>query len=211
MPVWQELLDALEKHYELPDLYEEPALTHLEDRLEESLAIVARRLAPELSIIKNAAALPVAQWYGELKKYPVDPTLAVFDNAKFARLMKGRLWFYTHNPAHFDSRLCIEIELKRIGTNFFKVPFGIFWQLRTGQSVSDPSTIIDELVPELLSVEEAQCVRRFAQLTPGTWEQDKLVETAEKIVEIYDGFFHALYTITSEVRQLQKAQESRHI
>jgi hypothetical protein len=204
VPIWRELLDAVEQHYELPELYDEPALTHLEDRLEESLQIVAQRLAPELSLIKNAAEIPVSQWRDELKKYLVDPMLAVFDNAKFARLMKGRLWFYTHSPVHFDSRLCIEIELKRMGVSFFKVPFGIFWQMRTGKTVSDPLEIVQELVPDLLSTDEAECVMRFARLTPGTWEQGKHVEIANEIVAVYDGFFRALHRIAEEVKKMQK-------
>ena len=53
--VFREWADVIERHYEVPALYEEPALTQLEDRLEGALEHLRYRLASAQSICDRSA------------------------------------------------------------------------------------------------------------------------------------------------------------
>jgi hypothetical protein len=123
----------------------------------------------------------------------------IFDNAKFARLMKGRLWFYVNAPAHFATTWLIQNELRRIGRNFFRVPFGTFWKLRTGQALSDPAAILDRLRGELLTEAEVAATREFDRLTATPTPAGQEPAVALALVAVFDDFFHALTKISLAV------------
>jgi hypothetical protein len=128
----------------------------------------------------------------------VEPALLIFDNAKFARLMKGRLWFYQHAPAHFETTWLIRNELSRIGHNFFHVPFQTFWRLRTGEGVANPATILPELRGSVLSAGEVEATQAFERLAALPCPAGEERERAAAIVAVFDEFFHALYKIAAE-------------
>ena len=127
--------------------------------------------------------------------------MLIFDHAKFSRLMKGRLHFYAQAPAYFETLWLIRNELGRIGRNFFVQPFRVFWKLRSGQTVQDPSTILDAL-GDLLTPQEVACTREFHRLTPGTWADGDERRLALAIVEVFDGFFAALSKISRAAEAL---------
>ncbi len=207
-PVFKEMRDAVERHYETPELCEEPGLTHLEDRLEGALEMLRRRLAPELTVVPDAARGGVAQWKAALDAAPVNPAQRVFDAARFCRLMKGRLKFYGRAPAHFDSIWPIENELLRLKRSFFDIPFGVYWELRAGVKLKDPATVLDRLAEGLLTPEELRCTREFVRLTPGHWEAGRQKQTALEIAEVFDGFFSALTKVTQSVSELSQRRSS---
>jgi hypothetical protein len=91
-------------------------------------------------------------WKKAMQDVPVDPGLVILDNAKFSRLMKGRLYFYCHAPARFDTKWLIQNELGRIGNSFFRVPFRTYWRIRTGETVEDPVAILDRLRGDRLRI-----------------------------------------------------------
>lgn len=203
VPVFGEMCDAVERHYEIPELYVEPELSRLEDRLEAALEMLRGRLAPVIGdIVPGAADKSVAQWKAELNRAPVSPVMKIFDASRFSRLMKGRLRFYAHAPAgHFDSLWLIENELRRLGRNFFAIPFGTFWEAATGGKVADPATIVPRLVPDLLTPEEAHATLEFARLTPGHWAPGTQKQVAIEIAAVFDGFFHALNKVARVVAE----------
>lgn len=207
--IFNEVIDIVQKNYETPGLYKDPALSKLEIRLFDGLKLVASRLAPKITILPKILSpegrgkgegvnTNLEDWKKFLKKVPIDPSLVIFDNAKFARLMKGRLYFYTHVPSHFDSIWCIQIELGRIGNNFFRVPFRIFWEITHGERIENPADIVPQLAPEILDEEEVRCTLAFDKLTRMEYH-GREVEIARKIVDIFDGFFHGLYKISEKV------------
>jgi hypothetical protein len=200
-PVFREMLDAVERHYEVPELYEEPALTRLEDRLEQALEMLRMRLGAVLTVIPGAQGGSVADWKAALSAVPVSPATRVFDAARFCRLMKGRLRFWANAPPHFDSTWPIENELLRLRRNFFDIPFGVYWEVTTGEKVKDPSPVLDRLAAGVLSAEELRCTREFVRLTPGQWEPGRQKATALAIAEVFDGFFGALTRVTARVAE----------
>ena len=196
---WDLAREILHAGYEIPKWYEEPHLSQLEDALEEGLRVIAAGLRPVITLVPAAAGTDIAAWTSALQAVPVDPALAIFDSAKFSRLMKGRLWFYARAPSRFDTVWLIQNELSRIGTGFFQVPFRTFWKIKTGEDVEDALTILDELRGEVLDEAEIEATREFARLTPGHWEEGQERALATGIVAVFDGFFSALTRISRAV------------
>ncbi len=200
--VFKEMIDAVEAHYEIPALYEEPELTRLEDRLEAALAMLAGELAPRLTIVPDPVDKTVAQWKRRLDAVPLSPVMRIFDSARFSRLMKGRLQFYGNAPPHFDSVWLIENELRRIRRNFFEIPFGVFWEVTTGQRPHNAVEIIPKLCPTVLTREEAHYVAEFVRLLPGRWESGCQKAIALALSGIFDGFLSALSKIVGRVKEM---------
>jgi hypothetical protein len=134
-----------------------------------------------------------------VQQAPIDPALVIFDNAKFARLMKGRLWFYVHAPPHFATAWLIQNELRRIGSNFFRAPFRIYWQIRAGERVENPALILDQLRGDLLTQPEVEATREFDRLTSTPAQPGEEQSRAGAIVAVFDNFFRALHKISQAV------------
>ena len=208
LKVFDEILDAVDRHYEAPELYVEPEVSYLEDRLESALNVVREAIAPELTLIEDAPKKSIIEWKAELRNVPIDPALRVFDAAKFSRLMEGRLEFYAHAPAHFDSIWCIENELRRLKQSSFTIPFGVFWKELTGETMENPVDILDKLCPNLLTEEEVRCTRTFDRLLPGHWEDGTQKQIARDLAAIFDGFFHALCKVADRVKEISREKRT---
>jgi len=199
---WAAIRQILHADYALPSWMEEPGLTTLEDYLAEALAAIAAKLREVITLVPAEAGVNISAWKEALNRVQIDPAMAIFEGIKFCRLMKGRLRFYARSPWHFEHQWCIENELKRIGNNFFKLPFGMYWRLRSGESVDDPLSILDNLKGDLLTEDEIAAVRQFVRLTPGTWKKGNECESALAIAEVFDDFFKALYKISDDAMRL---------
>ena len=60
------------------------------------------------------------------------------------------------------------------------------------------------LSPDILTKEEVEATRRFAELTPGTWESGREVAIAEEIVDIFDNVFKGLYKLNADLKSRMK-------
>ncbi|MBI3948643.1 MAG: hypothetical protein HY321_22215 [Armatimonadetes bacterium] len=196
---WEALREILHAGYEAPRWYEEPLLSRLEDELEQALRVLAGALREVTTLVPPAAGLEIPAWKKALQEVPLDPALIIFDNAKFSRLMKGRLLFYARAPETFDTTWLIANELGRIGSSFFQVPFRTYWKIRSGESVADATTILDSLRGDPLTDAEVAATREFGRLTPGRWEPGTERELALAIAGVFDGFFRALSRISQSV------------
>jgi len=197
-----EMEEVVKRHYEVPELYEEPNLTHLEDRLEQALNTVRQRIAPHITLVSGAESKTVAEWRVCPEDVPMSPVLRAFGAGRFSRLMKGRLRFYAAAPPCFDSIWCIENELRRLRRNFFTIPFGIYWELATGEKVDDPATILSHLRPGILDQEELRATREFVRLTPGRRRAGEQKNIAAAIADVFDDFFSAQLKIVQAVRDM---------
>ncbi len=121
--VFDEILDTIDKHYEIPSLCSESGLTGLEDRLYHTLQSVKDAMAQHITIIPEQHKNDIRLWKKDIADIPVAPQSVIFDSSRFCRLMKGRLIFYANVPDHFDNIWLIQNELKRIGSMFYKTPF----------------------------------------------------------------------------------------
>lgn len=205
--VFFEMEEVVERHYEVPELYEEPELTRLEDRLEEALNFLRDRIAPHLTLVPGAAKKPVPEWKAALKEVKISPLLRAFGAARFSRLMKGRLKFYAAAPPHFDSTWPIENELLRLRQNFFDIPVSVYCEV-TGRDIpEDSADILPRLCPDMLDDEELRCSKEFIRLLSGHWKDGEQRQIALAIADIFDGFFSAQNKMTDAIRDLCKTED----
>lgn len=195
---WEIINEILHAYYETPKWYEEPYLTVLEDELEKALNVILKRLRDYVTIIPESAGVDISLWKKCLADIKIDPAFVLFENVKFSRLMKGRLLFYAYAPEYFKTDWLIANELKRIGNNFFKVPFQTYWQIKKGESIDEPVKIIDNL-KNILSNIEIDAVKRFISLTNKKWKAGEEKKIAIEIAGIFDDFYHALNKLTKDI------------
>ena len=204
---WGIIQEILHENYESPNWYFEPTISLLEDSLEKALVTIAERLREDITIIpvnfENDIPDEIKQWKIELNQFQVDPIMKLFEKSRFSRLFKGRLSFYLNAPEGFDNLFLIQNEFGRIGELFFRVPYQTYWEVMTGEHVTDPTTILPDLLEHPLSQAEIDATKAFAHLTkPEIWLGNEF-KVAEQILDIYDDFFKGLYAIAQEVSTSQ--------
>jgi hypothetical protein len=115
------------------------------------------------------------------------PSAQLFENIKFARLMKGRLWFYGQAVLWFDSRLLIRNELNRIRKNFYETPLRLFAKLVYGRDVT-----AEEALGDVFDKDDAEACRRFAELARPECPAEELKPRALEIAAVFDPFLCAM-------------------
>ena len=196
---WDLVDEILNKNYEVPKWYAEPYLSELEDALEDALGVIAARLREETALLpKEAGVDNITALKGALRQIPINQAQLIFESCRFSRLMKGRLYFYLHAPPYFDASKLIQIELGRIGNSFFKFPFQNYWKIRTGEDVTDPVIILDQLRGDPLTEVEFTATKEFYRLSISDWHGNEK-PVAEQIVVVYDDFYKALSKITASL------------
>ncbi len=165
LPSWDVIdlvFDSLDRHYEVPELYEEPELTNLERRLERYLTEAWAALADHVTLLHPDPGDTRRAVETKVKQLPYDPIEAFFAGTKFCRLMKGRLLFYSRHIEWFDSIPLIENELGRIVRNFCAAPLEAYARTHWEQTL-DMDAALERLRGQL-TVEEIAGVRRFARI-----------------------------------------------
>ena len=205
LDIFKEVLAVVEQHYEVPQLYEEPELKKLEDRMEKALQTMFLTVKDAIHIFPLTQDVQTA---ADIKKMlssiNISPVMQIFDSCRFCRLFKGRLYFYSNAPKHFDNIWLIKNELSRAGEMFFRGPYRIYWQAVYGEKLDDPLRVLHTLSPDILTKQEVEATRRFAELTPGTWESGREVAIAEEIVDIFDNVFKGLYKLNADLKSRMK-------
>jgi len=198
---WCVVEEIFHSNYESPKWYREPFLSELDNCLEVALRIIAVKLRNRLTLIPAQIGDDVDAWKQALQDVTIDPAVVIFENTRFSRLMKGRFLFYAKAPKHFDTSWLIENELKRIGRSFFGIPFTMYWKIKTGESITNPISIVDALGGDLLTSAEIRAVKEFARLTPGHkfWQDGEEKDIALAITDVFDDFFKALTKLSEAV------------
>ncbi len=204
LPCWKMIQEILHANYEIPRWYHEPCLTELEDALEQALETMLRALRDCVTLVPAAAGADIGLWRQALGKIEIDPALKIFENAKFCRLMKGRLWFYANAPAHFDSVWLIQNELLRMNKSYIQIPFSTYWQVKTGGDGRDFNRILAGLQGGVLTEREVAALREFNRLTPGHWRAGEEKIIALRIVDIFDDVFRSLLKISADLPNRKK-------
>jgi hypothetical protein len=189
---WARIREYLDASYEIPSAYEEPALIEFEDELEAALVAIGERLACEATLLPNELGTDMDGWTRALQAADVPLLFTMFNHSRFSRLMKGRLYFYVHAPIHFDSDDLIGIEIRRIGDNFFRIPFAAYWKLKTGRTVENPETILNDMIDDPLTKDDVTAVREFARITASRDIAGRERKLALDIIDVFDNFYRAL-------------------
>ena len=199
--VFAEMEAAVARHYEVPELYEEPELTRLEDRLEAALGFLRGQIAPLLTLVPDAPDKSVPEWKTGLNAVEVSPLLRAFGAGRFSRLMKGRLRFYVAAPPHFDSTWPMENELRRMRRSFYDIPAGVYCEVTGGDVPGDPVDILPRLHPGLLDDEEFRCTREFVRVLTARRDNEDHKQVATAVADIFDGFLSAQDKIVNAIRE----------
>lgn len=176
------LFQAVDRHYEMPSWYQEPALGELERELERYLQRVWAKLAGHVSLVCPRDGDDAAQVRQKVGAVASDPVQAFFESAKFCRLLKGRLLFYAQDIPHFDSAWLIRNELGRAAANFYIRPLTIYGKVKFGAELS-PHEVLQRLQGPVLSADQVAGMQRFADVAaekihPG-YERAQAMKVAE--------------------------------
>jgi len=206
------LLSIIDRHYEVKELYEEPALSKLEQRLFDYLREVFNHLKEEITIIEVKNKNNPLEYREKLDKVVIDPNMQIFDCVKFSRLMGGRLKFYARVGKHFDNKWLIQNELSRIGKNFLVKPFTIYWKVFGSGENATPLKIAKKLTGEIFTQEDFSFIKKFSYLTMNGYEEGQEVKIARQIAEVMDGFYLAMDKLVQTVKKRSKNGECiKHI
>jgi len=199
--VMEIVLDGINRHYETPLWYAEPELTNLDLLLEKYLAGVVNTLIDADGTLDCPRNPSVEELCAAMVQLPKTPPISVFfENIKFARFMKGRLWFYAHEVAWFDSPPLIRIELGRLAKNFLVTPLELFSQEILGRKLPWKA-VLDELSACGFSAHEIRICRDFHRIADPNAPVSEYRLRASQLVDIYSDFLNVLERISLIARR----------
>ena len=199
--IFREILDIVQKHYEVEKLYLKKELNSFDKRLFESLTFIKNELKNHITILPDKLDDNIEEWKKQFNRIKVSPYSKVLDYTRFWKLMKGRFYFYSNAPSCFDSLSLINLELGRLGKWFYVIPFSECWYLLTGKSISNPDIIVYELVPDVLTKEEGDAALEFSKLFFNTEKKQNEKEISKKLVYIFDDFTKGLDKIVCLIKE----------
>lgn len=196
------VLDLVARHYETADMLCEPGVTELDDRLEQYLTGMVDTLLDEGAPFDCQRDPTVAQLRNAVRSLPGPPPFTrLFENIKFSRLMKGRLWFYAQDVDWFDSELLIRVELNRIRPNFYETPLRLFGRLAYGKDLT-PEESLQALAGNGFGKEDVAGCRRFAATADPACPDDELKKRALAVADLYDPFLCAMEKLAELAKAL---------
>ena len=192
------VLEAVDRHYEIPEYYEEPRLTEIERTLERYLNDAYACLAGHVSLIEIDPADTPARLKEKIAAVAVDPRERFFEGAKFSRFMKGRLFFYAEDILWFDSAWLIRNELGRIVNNFYRQPLKTFALARFGEEIA-PELTLDRLRGGVLPPSVCDGVREFVRTAEPTLSAGEEKARARRVAGVFDPVLVMLETLGAEL------------
>lgn len=202
LPVFDEVLGILDRHYEVTELFADPAQGYFEERLRHALDVLADDVRASARIVPAAALADRTQALRALNSIPISPLMRLIDSSRFCRLFKGRMHFYANAPAHFDNRWLIHNELGRSADMFVRTPCRVFWKAATGEACDDVASILRRLAPDVITEAQAEASLAFLRIAPGTWTEGRERETCLALMDVFDDVFYGLSRIRRRLESL---------
>ena len=197
------VLEAVDRHYEIPEYYEEPRLTVIERRLESYLGDAYTWLTGYVSLVDIDPTDTPARLKEKVAAIAVDPAERFFEGAKFSRFMKGRLLFYAEDILWFDSGWLIRNELGRIVNNFYHQPLKTFALARFAEKLA-PEQALDRLRGDLLPPEVCAGVLEFVEAAQSPLSPGEEKAAARRVAEVFDPVLVMLETLGAELIRTQR-------
>jgi hypothetical protein len=185
------ILSLVDRHYEEPKYLTEPGVTELDRELDKYLTGMVNVLLEHSSLpCPRDASVP--QLKAAVKAASGDVSFSqLFENIKFSRLMKGRLWFYAHDILWFDSLFLIRNELNRIRQNFYETPMRLFARFAYNKDAS-PEEALQRMTGDVFDKVQADACRRFAAVSIPGCPDAELKKRALEIAATFDPFLCAM-------------------
>lgn len=200
-------LDAVSRHYDLPDLYVDPALSDLERRLDHALLAIWRQLREHVSLLAIGSEDSAEDVRRKVATAPANPADLFFESIKFSRLMRGRLMFYSEEIPWFDSTWLIRNELGRMKANLHDKPLAAYALARYGEQLS-PTMVLERLQGELLSPNDVQAMQCFAKKLSEPLAAGDERKQARQVAEIFDPVLCVLEMLSTSMMQHCQRQSS---
>jgi hypothetical protein len=192
---------AVERHYEIPEYYEEPELSKIENTLHLYLQAVYREILPRISVIPASPPDPPSLLSGRLASVKGAILSRFFDTVKFARQIGGRLLFYAEEIPHFDSEALIQVDTNRIRRMFFEYAFRLFGQIAWGEDLS-PEKSLDRCRDQFLSASEVKAVEAYAAIFSRKSEFPRIRDFSRAVAEVTFPFQVVLEKLGHQARKL---------
>ncbi len=203
----QMVLETAERHYETPELYQEPLLTEVERKLGAYLQQAWAALAGQITLTKPGHADDSVEVHRKVGALEVDPIVGFFEGVKFGRLLKGRLLFYAEAIPWFDSAWLIRNELGRIVKNFYVRPLAMYGQARFGEELA-PEEVLDRLRGDLLSAKGCNDLNRFVSLASQPMESGHEREHAQNVAALYDVVLMTMEQLSADLLEWRTRSKS---
>jgi hypothetical protein len=194
------LFETLERHYEVPQDYQEPRLSQLERELEAYLQDAWAALEGHVTLVKHDAGNGCGEIRKKVTAVKGEPIPAFFECAKFGRLLKGRLQFYAQTIPHFDSAWLIRNELGRAAANFYHKPLSIYGQVRYGGQWS-AAQVLERLRGKTLTDMECRDVMAFAHLAAQPIPVGEERKRSQQAADGYDSVLTCLEKLGQDLLQ----------
>jgi len=178
-------IDAVERHYEIDEYYQEPKLTEIERMLEKYLRDVYAALAEYVTLIEVDATDTADELRAKVAAIPIDPAEQFYEGVKFSRFMKGRLLFYSTPISWFDTVHLIHVELGRILPNFYEKPLKTYGLVRFKEELT-PGAVLDRLKGDILSAEVCDSVKEFARIVSRPVPEGQEKKRAREAAELFE-------------------------
>jgi hypothetical protein len=186
------VLELIDRHYEAEVYLTEPGVTKLDNELDAYLTGAVNTVLEAGAPFECPRSPTVEQLKVAVRSLGDAGSMAgLFENIKFARLMKGRLWFYGQEVLWFDSHFLIRNELNRIRANFYETPLRLFAKIAYNQDTTAEGAL-DLLRGDVFSDEEIEACRRFAAVAGPECPEHELKKRALEIADVFDPFLLAI-------------------
>jgi hypothetical protein len=182
------VLDVVGRHYEVPDLYDDPRLGQLERELEGYLQGAWARLAGSVSLIEVDPADSRDDLRRKTAAVGQDPADAIFSSLRFARFLKGRLLFYAQTIPWFDSEWLIRNELNRLAANFYHSPLAAYGQIRFGAKLA-AEDVLGRVRGNVLSADVCDDVKELVDLLNAPLARGQERRRAQQVAAGFDAMY----------------------
>jgi hypothetical protein len=189
-------LEAVDRHYEIPEWYAEPRLTEIEKALRSYLDDTYRTFCGCLTSVDGREDDTPEALKGKLGGVQADRAAVFHDNTKFSRLMKGRLLFFATPIPWFDSTWLIQNELGRIIELLFDGPFRAVGQALWGLDLA-PESVLERLRGELLPDSICKGVLRFVEVASARGIPAR--EHARQVADSFEPLQFAIETLRAKL------------
>ncbi len=200
-------LDAVDRHYEIPEYYEEPRLREIESMLDAYLREVYAALADHVTLIEVDPSDSPEQLRSKTAAVASDAAGRFHEGARFCRLMKGRLLFYGERIPWFETDWLIRNELERIVKNFHDATLTSYGRVRFGQPLQ-AEDVLERIGGMVLAHDDCQGMRQFANTVGRCPHEKGRKQDALAVAEVFDPVLRVLETLGGDLHERLSGQSA---
>ncbi len=202
------IAEVLDRHYEVPGLYDEPRITELEDELYAYLRDAFEVVRPRITVIGTNPGDTSKELRTALARRGGNDMERFFDGAKFCRLMMGRILFYAEDIPWFDSGWLIRHELGRDRKMFYEATFSAFARIAWGENLS-PDDSLERCRGEFLDDDEIRAVKAYADVFSEPYDPAGIKRFALRVADVMGPFQTAMEKLGTAGRRVVETGRRR--